>query len=500
MGKPDRTADASSNVVPLLCLLITLATILLLPLLVTARGFTPPDDVLRDVAKAVSGRSWGDVVLLRPDLDPDLRTHAGWEMILRFLHVVGLSKAALLLVAVAGLATLAFLPPVLYLRRPELGLFLLLIAAVLDFDALFWYFYGRPHLIGMFCVSSLLFLWDRFAAPPANRKLLLLFVAIIAIRAWARSTLIMLGIPLVAVIASTVLTRRWRPLAAFIGCLAVGIAIGTLMTGRPIEFLVYNFRHFYVTLFSDKASAFLVTELGPLKQSPPIILLFLAYLGIRTAAGWTPDRLKHPAFLLALLGWVLSFFIARFWFEYGFPAMLVWLALDLQDVFETRMPRHSLARLGFTVFCAFALCVAVLKPHADLWRRNPLAEAVNVQRLYAAEPDWLPGEGGVLYAATMRVFFTFYHLFPDAPWRYATGMEPGFMPEGDLRVYETINLTGDASAYLPWIENLRPPDRMVITLGRETAIDAIFPMLEWRFVEPDYWFGRPPGAKEADAQ
>jgi hypothetical protein len=488
--------EPGSNLIPLLCLLACLATFLLLPLAITAQGFCPPDDLLRDVAKTVSGKAWGDVILMRPNLKPDLNTYVGWEMTLSFLHKLGLSKSGLLLFSIAGLASLAMLPAALFLRRPEIGVFVLLCAAVLDFTPIFRYFNGRPYLIGIFCLSCILYLWDRFAKNTAQRRLLILFVAIMTLRVWARSTIVMLGIPWLAILASSILTRKWRPLIAFSLCLIVGIGIGTLLTGSPIDFLTYNVRHFYVTLFSDKGSAFLVTELGPLHQMPLAFLFFVSYLGVRTAAGWNPERLKHPAFLLTLLGWLLSFFIARFWFEYGFPAMLVWIALDLQEPLESRMPRDSLARLAFTLFCVVALCLVVLKPHQAAWRQNPLTHAVNVQQLHESDPSWFPGEDGVLYAATMRVFFTFYHLFPDGAWKYSTGMEPGFMPEADLRVYEAINLTGASSAYLPWINKLRPFDRIVIPLGPDKGIDKLFPSLEWKFVAPDYWFGRPPQPAE----
>ena len=485
------------QLVPRLCLFITIATVVALPLMVVSRGFTPTDDVLRDVAKAVSGRDWGDVILLRPGLSPDLNTHVGWEMILSTLHAMGVNKFGLLMLAIAGLASLAFLPPALYMRRPEIGIFLLLSSTILDFDAIHRCFFGRPYLIGMFCLSSILFLWDRFAAQPRNAKLIVAFVCIIAIRVWTRSTLIMLGIPLAAILASAILHWRWRPLLYFMGCLTAGAILGTLMTGQPVEFLVYNFRHFYVTLFSDQASAYRVSELGPLKHSPMIFLFFVTYLCIRTSAGRDSERLKHPAFLLVLLGWLLSFFIARFWLEYGFPAMLVWIALDLQDALEKRMPRDSLARLAFSIFCAVALCIAALKPHEALWKRNPLAAAVNVERLYQTNPSWFPGEGGVLYSGTMRIFFTFHHLFPHARWKYSTGMEAGFMPEKDLRVYEAINLTRAAEAYLPWVEGLRPHDRVVIPQPRSKNIDQVFPMLDWNFIEPEFWFGRPKSVSAA---
>jgi hypothetical protein len=266
-----------------------------------------------------------------------------------------------------------------------------------------------------------------------------------------------------------------------------------------VEFLAYNIKHFYWTLFRPQGVAFVVHELEPLRGNVALFVFVAGYVLLALHAGTPTTRFAHPAFLLGLLGWMLSFIIVRFWLEFGLPAMLVWIALDLQDRVEARMRAHSPARLLLVLFAAGTLYLCMLRPHAETWRQNPAARADGVRRLYARAPESLPGQGGILYAATMRVFFTFFYLFPDAPWRYATGMEPGFMPAEDLRVYEAVNLTGAAEAYRPWIRKMRAEDRLVIKLPADGAIDRIFPAMNWVFVEPDYWIGRRRPAAEAPA-
>ena len=113
---------------------------------------------------------------------------------------------------------------------------------------------------------------------------------LISLRVWTRSTVVMLGILLMAVYVSALLTRRWRPAAAYTLCVVAGILIGALMTGTPVEFLSYNIKHFYWTLFRDDGPRFVVRELGPFDGNPNILLLFLGYLGVRAASGRMPRR------------------------------------------------------------------------------------------------------------------------------------------------------------------------------------------------------------------
>ena len=113
-----------------------LGVLLLVPLVIIQSGFAPEDDLMRDVTKAVSGRPWGDVVLLRDGLNPNLRTHAGWDMILGALHRIGLNQEGLLVFGIVALSFVAFLPAAIFLRRPETYLFLLMVTAVVDFRTL----------------------------------------------------------------------------------------------------------------------------------------------------------------------------------------------------------------------------------------------------------------------------------------------------------------------------------------------------------------------------
>jgi hypothetical protein len=65
------------------------------------------------------------------------------------------------------------------------------------------------------------------------------------------------------------------------------------------------------------------------------------------------------------------------------------------------------------------------------------------------------------------------------------------MPDEDFRVYHKILWNfGDAKAYEPWVEKMRPEDRLVINGGRGSPPNI--PQLEWEYGVSGIWIGRVP--------
>ena len=63
---------------------LVVLSLALVPLRIVAQGFLPDDDVLRHAAKAVSGRAWSEVLVLRPEVTMD--SHPGWHGLLSLVH------------------------------------------------------------------------------------------------------------------------------------------------------------------------------------------------------------------------------------------------------------------------------------------------------------------------------------------------------------------------------------------------------------------------------
>ena len=59
---------------------LAFAVALLIPLRLLGQGYLPPDDALRHAGKAVSGKAWTDILVLRPDFQMD--SHPGWHALL----------------------------------------------------------------------------------------------------------------------------------------------------------------------------------------------------------------------------------------------------------------------------------------------------------------------------------------------------------------------------------------------------------------------------------
>ena len=140
--------------VPLLVRVLALAVFLVIPFRVLGTGFLPPDDALRHAAKAVSGRSWSEVLVLRDDVVVD--PHPGWHAILGFVHrATGADAHALVLTAVVSLFFVLNALPLLSLRRPEAWLVSWLGLCVLDPTALLRFMLGRPFLVSVAALSSM---------------------------------------------------------------------------------------------------------------------------------------------------------------------------------------------------------------------------------------------------------------------------------------------------------------------------------------------------------
>jgi hypothetical protein len=91
----------------------------------------------------------------------------------------------------------------------------------------------------------------------------------------------------------------------------------------------------------------------------------------------------------------------------------------------------------------------------------------------------------------MTIFYQTFFKNPNAEWRYITGFEPALMPDEDFKVFHNImwNL-GDPKAYEPWVEKMRPQDRLVIRGGRGSLPGSS--QLEWEYGVSGIWIGRLP--------
>jgi len=202
-----------------------------------------------------------------------------------------------------------------------------------------------------------------------------------------------------------------------------------------------------------------------------------------------PPFHRSPAFWLVVIGWVLGCETWRFWGDWGTPALMVLMTCDLQLIFLARFEADSFKRLGLVCGLAAAAYAATTNDVNSRW-----SGALGRQYLTADNPDldgWLPDKGGIFYSADMSLFYQTFFKNPDGDWRYVLGFEPTLMTDEDFKVYHSVRWNfGDGKAYKPWVDKMRPQDRLVVRGGRGSAPNISG--LEWNYGVSGIWLGRLP--------
>lgn len=243
---PDRTFIA-----------LSLLVLLLIPLYIhQTYHYFPASDCLRHAAKAVSGKSWGEILVLRDGMDLDV--HLGWHAILSGLHALfGWSPATLVVVAYVALFWVAVAVPALLFRRPEAWVASLLGAALAFPDSfLFRLSRARPFIITLVILVVLLKLWS---PGKAGRRLLALTVALIALNTWIHHAWYLWAIPL----AAFLLCGRFRDGGRFAACAGLGVLLGALATGHPFQYLYQHVSLLFTTFGTGSEWDVLVGEFKP---------------------------------------------------------------------------------------------------------------------------------------------------------------------------------------------------------------------------------------------
>jgi len=462
----------------------------ILPFQIVALGWRPPDDAMRHVGKVLSGKTWSEILVLRPEATVD--PAAGWHALLGLVHRVGVqSGTALLVFSAVFAAAIYLLTPLALARRPEAWALALTIVAL--GEPLFWkrLMLGRPFLVSMTVLSVLAWKWRSFRAdrwPPLSSLGLTL---LIALATWMHGGWYLFALPLAGLVISRELVAAARVALAIFA----GVVLGALLTGSPVAFLHQTALHPFWALATRFPQSVLVGEFQPSGGALAMVAVVLAMIAWRRLSGqpFETPLASDPVFCLAALGWALGLHTMRFWLDWGLPAVLIWMTRE----FEAGWPRWGGAggiprrRLLTTLAISAVLFLAVTADVGARWsgyRNRPFLHADDPQ-----QAPWLPAPGGILYSNSMRVFYDEFFENPRAPWRYMVGFEPALMSPRDVRIFRSIQLVGAGDrSFLPWIERMRPEDRLVIV--RSGGGRPKLPQLEWHSPYRGMWIGRLPPA------
>ena len=476
--------DALKRYIPLAVWAAVIFVILAIPLKIIGYGYLPGDDTLRHAAKAVSGKSWSDILVLNDAYKID--HEFGWNLLLEKIHAWKNCEAeALVIFSVVAMFVLAGWSVLPWLKRPEAWLATITIAMIIS-DLPGRFLLGRPYILTLSALMTFLLLWQRFGSAPPKIWMLLFSTALFALCTFVHGVWYLWALLLGSFLFAGQI--RW---AISLGvCWVVGVFVGSTLTGHPIDYPLQALKLAFLAVGTHATTRTMATELQPFSGDFLAMILFGGLLVLRQLAKLnTAPLTKNPAFWLMCFGWVLGFKVGRFWEDWGWPALMVLVTMDLQALLQTRFAEDSFKRLGLTLGLAAATFLCVTNDSHSRW-----TGVLTDRYIVASNPDlngWMPDHGGTFYTADMTLFYQTFFKNPRGDWRYMLGFEPTWMPKEDFEVYHRVLWNfGDTKAYSPWVDKMQPADRLVIRGGREAA--PAIPQLEWGYSGMGIWLGRTP--------
>lgn len=471
--------------VPLVVWLIVISVLLLIPLQIVSYGYLPGDDALRHAAKAVSGKSWSEILILNPVYKID--HEFGWNLFLEKIYQWTSWGADSLVVfsVIILFVTVTWLPLPWLRRRPEAWLAALL-AGHLAWDLDERLMLGRPYLVTFAATLAILLMWQQHRASHPPKRLLLLATMLFALCTFIHGTWYLWPLLLGAFIFAG--EFYWAASLSF--CWVAGVLIGSTLTGHPLEYPVQAVKLLTLAIGMQHNLLSTATELQPLDGDYLVIVILGALLILRRLTNLNVVPLtKDPAFWLTVFGWTLGFRIRRFWDDWGWPALLVLIVWNLQSYFKIRFEEKSFQRLGLTIGLAVILFLALTNNNDSRW-----SSSAGQAYLTESNPNlkgWMPEHGGIFYSPDMTLFYQTFFKNPHGDWRYMLGFEPTWMPPEDLKVFQNFCVSGgDPKTLIPWINKMKPEDRLA---ERGQAADPPnIPQLEWNYGVSGIWIGRLP--------
>jgi len=446
-------------------------------------GFLPPDDVLRHSAFAVGHRNWSEILVGRPEALFDQAP--GWHALLRGLHAMfGWGPDALATFSIVFCLMVFLASGLFWVRRWEAWVLALAVCFLCDGDLILRMALGRPFVLTS---ALLVLLMGSLHTPPSWRWQTLLWGLGAALATWVHGSWYLLFLlPLSVFLAGHLVMACRLALAIALGCV-----VGASLTGHPVAYLLGQFAHLIHALGREAYPGSLAMEFLPGRQTLLLPLLVVAVAMVHGRRYGLVRLLRDPLLILGLLTWALGFFrVWRFYLDWAFPALALWMALRLDEAvapFLSGWRRYLCAGMAALLFL-----VGVGMNRKGRWSENGRINGLSPGN--PRERMLLPGPGGVLYSNSMFVFYGTYFLNPNGDWKYVLGFEPGLMMEEDDWVYQSTYRTRDwDQALAPWVRRMGPRDRLVL-LGPPNGPPAVGG-LAWFFVAPNKWVGlKPPSA------
>lgn len=473
-----------SRAFPLIIFLGCFLVLLAIPFRIISWGYLPQDDALRHAGLAVTDKTL-DMVMVSDG--PIVDMHYGWHSFLRGVHALGAETTDDLVVFEVVFLFLFFaIPPLFLFKRNETWLFVLLLSySLLGFGTRL--LIGRPLVAVMAVALQILLTRTRLNAEKTPWRLLGWLAFVMTLSIWWRSTWFLYLFPIVTFAAA----RRWRAFARLLALLAVSLILATIFWGDwhlPFDTLAGVF----AALNSADNVRNLVGELQPMTTFFNVtvaiaLILICTYL----RGGDVKKKLDSPVFFVLAGSCFLASQANRWFAEFGTVAFMVLLGEELDAwITEKKLSWFNWASFSRVTVVGAAIALLFVGYTADQGGR--WTSALKREYVEITDPDLqigLPGDDGIIYNSSMRIFFETFYKHPHAPWRYMLGCEAAMMPEEDLKIFRKIQWNNDAvETYAPWVQKMRPQDRLWLTLG--IGAKPQIKELEWTQMTSHIWSGR----------
>jgi len=477
--------------VPLAVWIVVIMTLLRIPLKIIGYGYLPMDDALRSAGKAVSGKTWQEILILNDVYKID--HEFGWSLLLSKVHALwNLDADGILIFSVVLLFFVVNFAAVPWLRYPETWLVILMLSMIVALLP-FRFLLGRPFVITIAALLALLLLWKKYGSAPPKAWMAVVMTAAMGASVYFHGTWYLWVLPITAFF----LARQFRWGFTVGCCWVAGVILGSALTGHLIDYPLQAIKIVQLATGKHLTQSTLASEMQPANGDMYALYGLGALLLLRQLVPLTARPfLRDPVFWLVCLSWALGFKVGRFWMDWGWPSLMVLVASDLQLLLESRIVYNSLQRLALACGIALVTFMAITADIGSRWTAN-----LTQQYITSDNPDlkgWLPDKGGILYSTDMTIFYQTFYKNPHGDWRYMLGFESTLMPAEDFEVFHSVLWNfGDAKAYKPWLLKMTPADRLVIRGGRSSP--PAIPELDWNYGVSGIWVGRLPRPQGNDA-
>jgi hypothetical protein len=305
-----------------------------------------------------------------------------------------------------------------------------------------------------------------------------------AAAAWIHGSWYLFALPIIAFLCA----QQWRTAGYIAAAWLGGSFLGSLFTGHPIVFLWQAVEIPLHCFTANIPPERLAIEFKPSGGDLYACILVAAVTVWRVWRGARlRDVINNAPFIMMVIAFLLGLKVMRFWLDWGLPALLCWLALQLDESMERWFSERSVARLAFATVAAITVIWSFSNDRYGRWSDSVHQDFLSASDSETAE--WLPEPGGLMYNPQMDVFYRMFYKNPNADWRYVLSFEPTLMPPDYWVGYESIlHQPHDAASYEPWVRKMRSTDRMVISRWEPLPI----PSLEWKKFGHQTWIGRLP--------